>query len=417
MRILITGATGFIGAALTDALQRQGHTLRLGVRDVALARRRWCDADVVALDFGAAADWDAAVAGVDVVINTVGIIAGSSARFDAVHAQAAIALFNAARAAGVHRILHFSALGSDAELTNFQRTKHRAERALLASGIDATVLQPSLVFGAGGQSAQFFLWLSAMRVLPLPRAGEQRIQPVHIDDVCEAVRRLIETPAVPRTLALVGPRCMTVAAYVADLRNSLGRAPARVIGLAPWFARAIASIGTRFGAPFDRDRLIMLDNGNCADATPLAHLLGRAPRDPVDFVTDARSVDAELRRSTAIELIRASIVAVWLMSGIVSLGVWPREDSLAMLARCGLTGNAAQWALDGSALLDITFGIATLIARRTRWLYDLQILLIAGYSAIIAVCLPEFLLHPFAPIVKNLVMLAGIGLLRAESRR
>ncbi len=417
MRILITGATGFIGTALSDSLQRRGHTLRLGVRDVASALRRWPKADIVALDFAAECDWDAAIADVDVVINTVGIIAGSSARFDAVHASGAMALFNAARAAGVRRILHFSALGSDAELTNFQRTKHRAERALLASGIDASVLQPSLVFGANGKSAQFFLKLSAMRVLPLPRGGEQRIQPVHIDDVCDAVQRLVNAPNVPRTLALVGPRCITVAAYIAGLRRSLGRKPARALAVAPWLARAAASVGGRFGAPIDRDRLVMLDHGNCADATPLTRLLGREPRDPGDFISDARDVDAELRRSSAIEWVRASIVAVWLISGIVSLGVWPRADSLAMLARCGLAGDAAQWALDGSALLDIAFGIATLIARRARWLYDLQILLIVGYSAIIAFCMPEFLLHPFAPIVKNLVMLAGIALLRTPARR
>ena len=163
--------------------------------------------------------------------------------------------------------------------------------------------------------------------------------------------------------------------------------------------------------------MVMLDHGNCADATPLTRLLGREPRDPGDFISDARDVDAELRRSSAIEWVRASIVAVWLISGIVSLGVWPRADSLAMLARCGLTGDAAQWALDGSALLDIAFGIATLIARRARWLYDLQILLIVGYSAIIAFCMPEFLLHPFAPIVKNLVMFASIALLRTQARR
>ena len=62
------------------------------------------------------------------------------------------------------------------------------------------------------------------------------------------------------------------------------------------------------------------------------------------------------------------------------------------------------------------FGIGTLLCRRSRWLFDAQIAVILGYSAIVAVCLPEFLLHPFAPIVKNLAILAAIWLLRQEAR-
>jgi hypothetical protein len=111
-------------------------------------------------------------------------------------------------------------------------------------------------------------------------------------------------------------------------------------------------------------------------------------------------------------MLRLSVAAVWIVTGIVSLGLYPVSDSYALLARVGITGAlTAPIALYGAALLDLAFGIATLVMRRRRMLWIAQIALMAGYTLLITVFLPEFWLHPYGPLLKNLPMLAAIAVL------
>ena len=109
----------------------------------------------------------------------------------------------------------------------------------------------------------------------------------------------------------------------------------------------------------------------------------------------------------------------WLVTGVLSLGIYPIAGSLALLAGVGLHGFLAQMALYGAALLDLAFGFATLLLQRRalRWAYLAQAALILSYTAIITVALPQFWLHPFGPILKNLPMLALLGALYATERR
>jgi hypothetical protein len=79
-----------------------------------------------------------------------------------------------------------------------------------------------------------------------------------------------------------------------------------------------------------------------------------------------------------------------------------------MLARVGLEGTAAKAALYGAAVLDLAFGIATLVMRKRRVLWLAQGALIVAYTAIITAFLPEQWLHPFGPLLKNIPMLAAI---------
>ncbi len=103
-------------------------------------------------------------------------------------------------------------------------------------------------------------------------------------------------------------------------------------------------------------------------------------------------------------LTRCVLASVWLVTGVVVLCLYPKTDSLALLARVGLHERVAQWLLTASALLDVLLGLLTLCVHR-RWLWRAQAALIVGYTLIITLCLPEFWLHPFGPIVKNLPIL------------
>jgi DoxX-like family len=148
--------------------------------------------------------------------------------------------------------------------------------------------------------------------------------------------------------------------------------------------------------------------------------LRRAPRPVEQFVAeDVRGYTAlHARLEWLLPLLRWSIAVVWIWTGIVSLGLYPRADSLALLARTGIRGALAEFALYAAAALDLALGAAILLMRRRRLLWLAQFVLILGYTVIITIKLPEFWLHPYGPILKNLPLLACIALLyNLEARR
>jgi hypothetical protein len=108
---------------------------------------------------------------------------------------------------------------------------------------------------------------------------------------------------------------------------------------------------------------------------------------------------------------------VWIVTGIVSFGLYPVADSYELLARVGITGMLAPLMLYGAAAIDFLFGIGTMVLRRRRWLWIAQIALMVFYTALISWRLPEFWLHPYGPLLKNLPMVAAIWLLMELEKR
>lgn len=159
----------------------------------------------------------------------------------------------------------------------------------------------------------------------------------------------------------------------------------------------------------------MLERGNTADPAPFSALIGCSPRAPDRFVArearDGERVSAHL--AVTLPLLRFSIALVWLWTAAVSFGLYPVAASLDLLHRTGVPVVLAPFALYGAATLDLAFGVLTLLLRgRARQrLWVAQAVLIAGYTAIITVRLPEFWIHPFGPLSKNLPMLAALALL------
>jgi DoxX-like family len=115
-------------------------------------------------------------------------------------------------------------------------------------------------------------------------------------------------------------------------------------------------------------------------------------------------------QNTDSRVIRLSLAVVWIVTGIISLGIYPVQDSLGLLARIGLEGNFALLTLYAEALLDIVIGCFTLIAP-SKTLWQLQAAIILSYTLVISVYLPEFWLHPFGPILKNIPFLTLLWLL------
>ena len=109
-------------------------------------------------------------------------------------------------------------------------------------------------------------------------------------------------------------------------------------------------------------------------------------------------------------LIRLTLAVIWLATGVLSLGIYPQEDSLGLLGRVGLHGATALTTLYLAASLDIALGLLTLY-RPGKALWRMQALLIVAYTMAISLWLPEFWLHPFGPILKNLSILTLLWLL------
>jgi uncharacterized protein YbjT (DUF2867 family) len=422
--VLLTGASGFIGSHLAEALVAAGHQVRCVVRNPrhgSDARFRYVQADYTKdVDLS---DWLPRIAGVDTVINAVGIIREQGGQtFELLHERAPCALFSACVQGGVQLVVQISALGANEQArSRYHLSKKRADDFLAALPVQSVIIQPSLVFGQGGTSARLFTTLASLPLIGLPGTGEQQIQPVHIDDlVCAVITLLHRHAPRPARVAVVGPAAITLRDFLLALRLALGMGKARFLPIPMLLVRIAARTFTLLpGSILDTETLEMLERGNTASAAAITELLERPPRAPSRFIpaAEARSVRQLAQLNWLLPALRATIAIVWIVTGIVSLGVYPVEESYALLARVGITGLFASLMLYGAALLDLAFGIATLVLKRRRLLWLAQVAVIVFYTAVISWRLPEFWLHPYGPLLKNLPMLAAIWLLLEMEKR
>ncbi|QGZ65438.1 SDR family oxidoreductase [Paraburkholderia acidisoli] len=401
MNILVCGARGFVGAALCERLERRGYRVIRGVREVR-------DSNECAIDYTRDVnpdDWDARLQSVDVVINAVGIlIEHGRQRFETVHAKAPRALFEASVRQGVKQVIQISALGAPTRITPYFASKFAADSHLQSLPIRSCVVRPALVYGPTGTSAAFFRLLASLPVHALPAGGHQRLRPVHVDDLAEIVERLIERrDHAPRTLDVVGGEEVAYREMLAIYRRSLGFGAALRVSLPRGLIGMGAALLDRVpGSMLTRDTWRMLQADNTGDAGATASVLQRPPRGLRSFIgNDAPTLRRDALDAWQPALLRITLAFVWIWTAVASLLLYPRSASMALLRRAHLHGASAAAAFYLAIVLDLTFGLLTLLRpRRLLWLA--QALLIAAYTTIIAVTMPETLWDPFGAILKNL---------------
>jgi nucleoside-diphosphate-sugar epimerase len=239
MRVVVTGASGFVGRVVVPALRARGHDV-LALDRAALG------------DIGAIRDWSVHLSGSDAVVHLAGVAHARQTderRLRAVNVDAALALGKAAAAAGA-KMLQMSSvkvLGEETPRGSFDdssphapqdayaRAKAEAETALRAvPGLSLTVLRPPLVYGPGVKANFFALMRAVARGWPLPLAGiENRRSLLYVGNLADAVVRCVETP-----LAAGNTYCVTDGAPLStpDLCRALGAAlgtPARLFFFPP----------------------------------------------------------------------------------------------------------------------------------------------------------------------------------------
>lgn len=269
MKVLVTGASGFIGGAIQQALQQAGHEV------VPIARRSGVNVNTMLQP----EQWRPYLVGVDVVINAVGIIAETRGQsFENLHTRAPLALFKASEQQGVKRVIQISALGVDEQaFTAYQLSKKAADDGLKASNLDWFILRPSLVYGAGGSSDAMFRRLAALPLISLPGGGQQRIQPVNVSDVVATVMRCLIAEPSQHVLDVVGPKQYTLETWLQALRAQQGKKPALIISI-PWsLIMLTAQLGHKLIPVLHPDNMRMLKKGSVSDVEGIKQFLGRLP--------------------------------------------------------------------------------------------------------------------------------------------
>ena len=217
----------------------------------------------------------------DAVVNLVAILHGSEAAFDKAHVQLPLGLVKACDAAGQRRIVHVSSLGADSQApAMYQRSKARGEAVLLGSGLDISVLRPSVIFGAEDKFLNTFA--SLQKIFPvIPLAGSTaRFQPVWVQDVAAALVKCIDDKAtIGQTYEACGPEVFTLKQLV-QLAGRYSGNDKPVIGLPDGLARIQAALMELApGEPImSRDNLDAMKVDNIASGTlPGLQALGITP--------------------------------------------------------------------------------------------------------------------------------------------
>lgn len=216
--VTVFGGSGFVGTQVVRFLAKAGWRIRVAVRNPNLAYKMRLLGDVGQVDIVQAnvRDPDSlarALDGATAAVNLVAVLheAGRQ-KFDALHVEGARNVAEAARAAGVTRLVQVSALGADANgPSRYSRSKAAGEAAVRAIYPDAVIVRPSVIFGQGDGFFNRFASLAQFApALPLIGGGESRFQPVYVGDVGRAIARAVTDPACAgQTYELGGPAVLT----------------------------------------------------------------------------------------------------------------------------------------------------------------------------------------------------------------
>jgi NADH dehydrogenase len=291
MKVLVTGATGFVGREMLRQLREAGHTPRMLVRNPGSATVRGLAARAGAeIHSGNVLEPDSlplALAGTEAVIHLVGIISEFGEQtFENVHKRATENLVKAAQGAGVRRFIHMSALGTRPNaVSRYHQTKWAAEQAVRGSGLDWTIFRPSLIHGREDHFVNLFARMARFSpVLPVMGTGATRFQPVAVEAVAACfVRALNEPKAIGQTFDVCGlerltmPEILRAILAVTGRRRFILRIPMIVARLQAALLEWVFPVLLRQSPPLNRDQLLMLREDNVGDARPAVELFGLKP--------------------------------------------------------------------------------------------------------------------------------------------
>lgn len=284
-RVFVTGATGFVGHALVGALRARGHIVRCLVRRGSEPHLRGMSAvERVEGDVLTRAGLAEEMGGCSALVHLVGIIREAPAAgitFERLHVDATENVLAAAVAAGLPRIVHTSALGAGpGARARYYRSKWAAEELVRGSGLRWTIFRPSLVYGRGDHLVSLLACMvRRLPAVPVVGTGQQRLQPVAVEHVAEAMARALEMPQTEKQAYEVGgPDVVSALEIIALVGELLGRRRVRAVRVAPGLLHPLARALHRLpGFPVSPDQLAMLEEDAVCDPRPFHEAFGLTP--------------------------------------------------------------------------------------------------------------------------------------------
>jgi uncharacterized protein YbjT (DUF2867 family) len=417
MKVLVIGATGLIGQAVSTRLAGLGHEVVRGSRATGFDLSKAT----------APADWTSHLRGVDAVVNCAGVLQDSP-REDTrkVHAEGAAALFRACEQNGIRRVIHFSAIGVDrAQPSAFSSSKLAGDTALMASSLDWVILRPSVVLGRPVFGASALMrGLAALPIAPsMPDTG--LLQVVRLEDVVETVVFFLAPEAPARLVVdLAGPEALRMDDVVAMYRRWLGWKPARRMVLPQGPAALLYRLGDvaswlGWRPPVRTNARLEMTRGAVGDPARWTEITGIRPTS-LQSALDAEAAGVQEKWFAGLYILKPVIFVVlaafWLATAIISvtIGYEPGVQLMAVAGAGALSGPS----VIAGALAD--FVIGSLIAfRRTAWWGLWGAIALSGFYIVSGTILrPDLWSEPLGPFLKifPIVVLHLVALAVLEER-
>jgi len=289
--VTVFGGTGFLGRHVARCLRARDFTVRVASRHPDRADHRDSKIQPVRADIRNPLAVEAALVNAWAVVNAVSLyVEHGSDTFDAIHVKAAGTPAQAAREAGVERLIQVSGIGADtASPSLYVRKRAEGEHAVRSAFPNPVIVRPAVMFAAdGGFITTVLDLMRRLPAYPLFGRGQTRLQPVAADDVAEAIARILTRPErEPHLYEFGGPDVFTYEDFLRTVARDAGLRPMFVpFPFAGWHLLArFAEILPR--PPVTRNQVELMEIDTVTSASmPGLHELGITPKPVKDTVRD-----------------------------------------------------------------------------------------------------------------------------------
>jgi uncharacterized protein YbjT (DUF2867 family) len=278
-RVTVFGGTGFLGRRVVRHLRDAGDTVHIASRHPSPVEGDSVERTVADVHDGRSVE--AAVAGTDGVVNTVSLyVEHRSETFRSVHVDAAARVANAARRAGVKRLVHVSGIGADANsVSPYIRSRGEGEAAVQAAFPGAVIIRPAVMFAPDDSFLTTILGLlRRLPIYPMFGDGRTRLQPAYADDVAAAIVQVLRLSEAPHPIyELAGPRVYSYEELLQTIAREAGLRPVFMqVPFGAWYA--LASLAEILPSPpLTRSQVELIQVDTTASDLPGFRELGISP--------------------------------------------------------------------------------------------------------------------------------------------